>query len=336
MVAWKKWLKVGGGTLGGGSAMLGGVVFWAGTTGEQDLQFPDWPMPELAASTDPEVIERGRYLAYGPAHCAICHTGEDRDHPERVMQEPFDGGLEFAMGPLGTRYAPNLTPDPETGIGRYTDAEVARAIRTGVLPSGELSVFMSVSVGELSDQDLVAVLSFLRSLPPVRNEVRQGSWSFLTRAFLRLGLFGLEPRPLEGPAHVPPGDEPSVERGKYLADHVAFCQGCHSPVDMATFRVTGPPYSGGNVEPSHGADTEFEYAPTNLTPSPTGYVGKVDEDAFVARLRGGRQHLTSIMPWENFGTMTDADLRSIYRYLKTVPPVDRDTGPGYREIGSWP
>jgi mono/diheme cytochrome c family protein len=336
MKSWKKVLRGLGMVLGGLLLLLGVAVLYGAATGEAKLQHPAWPAPELVASKDPEVIARGKYLAHGPAHCSMCHTTDDIDHPEKVATTPFSGGLEFAMGPIGTRYGRNLTSDVETGIGRLTDAELARSIRSGVMSDGELSIFMSMAVGELSDTDLVAVMSYLRSLPPVKKAVPRGEWGVLAKVLTAFGIFQLAPRSVEGPAHVPPGDEPSIERGGYLAKHAALCGACHTPTDPTTFKPNGPPFSGGTPEASHGADSDYEYAPPNLTAAPTGYVGRMAEDVFVARMRAGRTHLTSIMPWECYVTMTDADLRSIYRFLKSVPPVDVETGPAYRKIGSFP
>jgi mono/diheme cytochrome c family protein len=147
--------------LGLGVLGVSGLALFVGyavATGESGLQYPETPYPTVVASADPEVIARGRYLAHGPSHCATCHSTDDRDHPDKILTSPLQGGLAFVMGPIGTRYAPNLTPDPTTGLGRYSDAEVARAIRTGVRPDGSLSIFMA-GQSELSDEDLVAVLS---------------------------------------------------------------------------------------------------------------------------------------------------------------------------------
>jgi hypothetical protein len=77
----------------------------------------------------------------------------------------------------------------------------------------------------------------------------------------------------------------------------------------------------------------MEFVAPNLTSHPTGVTGRLSEDQFVARLRGGRVFPFSIMPWENFALTTDADLRSVYRYLRTLPGVDADVGPSYREVG---
>jgi mono/diheme cytochrome c family protein len=114
-----------------------------------------------------------------------------------------------------------------------------------------------------------------------------------------------------------------------------MCHACHTPADPSTFKPVGPAFSGGTPEASHGDDHDYEFAPPNLTPASVGYTGRTTEDQFVARMRAGRVYPSSIMPWECFGNISDSDLRSIYRFLKTVPLIEVDTGPAYREIGSF-
>jgi len=320
----------------------GGLVAYAAASSGERLSFPADPFPNVVASTEAAVIERGRYLVEGPAHCSQCHSGEanrpiDRDRPDLINQLPLAGGLSFEVGPLGTRYARNLTPDVDTGIGGYTDAELTRAIRNAVLPDGELSFFMKVASSELSDEDLTAVISYLRSLEPVRSPVPPGEWSVLGKVLLTYVFPPLEPRSVQGPVHVPPSDEPSVARGAYLTDHVMLCTSCHTAMDMMTFAPVGPKGGGGLPEPSNGLhDKDMEYVAPNLTSHPTGATGRMDEDTFVARMTAGRVYLSSIMPWENFAQTTESDLRSVYRYLRSLPPVDADVGPSYRKIGWKP
>lgn len=334
MSGWLRKVVKGGAILAVACGGIGaGVGAWAASTAGEKLAFPDTPYPDLKASTDPEVIARGEYLVRGPAHCSQCHSGTDRNAPEQVLTEPLHGGMEFAMGPLGSLFARNLTSDAETGIGRRTDAELARVLRTGVLPEGELSVFMRYSAANLSDEDVIAVISYLRATEPVRNEVPNRQLTTLGLIIVRLAFPEMLPRAADVPVGVPAGEEPSVERGEYLAENVMLCNACHTEYDPATFEPTGPKGGGGLVEVSKGDDTDMEYWPPNLTSHPTGVTGKLDEDAFLARIRAGRAHTTSIMPWENFGQATDADLRSVYRYLKSLPPVDNDQGPTYRPVG---
>ena len=316
--------------------LVAALVGYAAMTAESRLRHPDAPFPKITASSDPAVIERGRYLAHGPAHCSQCHSTDDRSKPELVKSAPLKGGLAFEMGPLGTTWARNLTPDVRTGIGPRTDAELARAIRSGVMHDGELSFFMRIAGARLADEDLTAVISYLRTVPPVENEVEKGSWFLVGKILLTYAFPPLEPRPVEGPAYVPASEEPSVERGRYLAEEVMLCVDCHTKLDMGTFTYVGPKAAGSLPDPSHGEDKDKEFVAPNLTSHATGVTGRYDEDQFVARIKAGRVFGSSIMPWESFQATTEADLRSVYRYLRTLPPVDNDVGPTYRDKGWKP
>jgi hypothetical protein len=122
-----------------------------------------------------------------------------------------------------------------------------------------------------------------------------------------------------------------VERGRYLTLNVAQCVACHSELDLSTFRPAEPLGAGnlsGMPSPAHDGSTFY---PPNLTSHPSGFTGRLDEEAFLARMRAGRVHRDSIMPWEQLGRMTEADLRSVYRFLHTLPPSDRDVGPTFRD-----
>ncbi len=100
----------------------------------------DAPYPPLVASTDPAVLERGRYLVYGPAACAYCHVvSEQWKALDRGEALPLTGGHVFPL-PFGRIYSANITPDPDTGIGRRTDGELARILRYGVRADGHAAV----------------------------------------------------------------------------------------------------------------------------------------------------------------------------------------------------
>jgi mono/diheme cytochrome c family protein len=314
---------------------VSGYLAYASATAAGRMSFKDTPYPSVAATQDAAAIGRGKYLVFGPAHCAMCHSVTDRSHPEKVVPGiALSGGLEFAIGPLLTMYSANLTPDSETGIGRRTDADLARTLRTGVLHDGRLSVMMRVAASDLSEADISDVISFLRAQAPVKNAVPAGEFKIMGKAMLPLMKFA--PRPTPPPKHVPAGDAPSVERGEYLADHVALCSGCHTVNDKASFAPVGPKCGGGSIDPSHSADHDMEFQPPNLTSDPSGYTGRVDEAEFIARIKRGRAIESSIMPWECLKSSTDNDLRSIYRYLRSLPPVKNDLGPSYRKLGWKP
>ena len=287
----------------------------------------DVPLPDIHASTDSAVIARGRYLAYGPAHCAYCHnTAETAAALDRGEQPPLSGGLVFHL-PVGTFRTPNLTPDSATGIGAVSDGQLARMVRDGVRRDGRAAVpFMNYHT--LSDADLTALISFLRSQPPVSHRVPSHDVNFLGKAVMAFVI-----KPI-GPASPPPAESPppgpTVERGAYLVGAVAECADCHTERSMVDGHFTGPRLAGGTGLPSD-VDPSVVLVPPNLTPEPrTGRIASWTEDQFVARFHQGRLIPQTPMPWNAFARMTDDDLRAIYRYLRTVPPVEHDPGPSLR------
>src|SRR5262249_42780571 len=139
------------------------------------------PMPDVRANKDPAVLARGEYLVYGPAHCVECH-GASYDAMQKLAdgyKAPLIGGLALAMGPLGVVYSKNLTPDPETGIGPYTDGELARMMRWSVRRDGRASIEPLMPFGNMSEDDLTAIISYLRAQPPVRHDVPKNQWTLM-------------------------------------------------------------------------------------------------------------------------------------------------------------
>ena len=307
--------------------LVGIVVLAAG--GLVGFSAVSWDNPRdvdevnLAASTDPAVIDRGRYLAYGPAHCAYCHnTMENWPRLDAGEHVPLVGGGRFVL-PFGTFYAPNLTPDDETGIGRATDAQIARMLRHNIRVSGRVAIpFMEFQ--NLSDEDVVALISFLRSQEAVRNEVPQADVSMLGKVLLTFMI-----KPVDGdPPATTPAEEATVERGRYMAVNVGNCMGCHSERSMTDGSYIGAPFSGG-MQMALDTDPTRGFVTPNLTPdAATGRISSWSEDQFVARFRAGPQFPESHMPWNAFRRMSDTDLRAIYRFLRTLEPVVKETPTG--------
>ena len=287
----------------------------------------DAPYPELTATDDPAVIERGRYLVFGPAHCGACHApGEMVETLDVTEEPPLSGGYTYPL-PFGDLQFPNITPDPETGIGRYTDAEIARVLRHGVKPNGQ-ALLPVMEYQNISDEDIVAIISYLRSRPPVRREIPRTDLNFMGKA---LKAFMFKPMGPEGePPEASPEEAPTVERGEYLANRVAQCAQCHTRRNMADLSFDGPRLAGG-AELNEPWTPEWTFVTPNLTPDPeTGAIAGWTEDQFVARFRVGRTVEGSPMMWEFFGRMSDTDLRAIYRYLMSLDPVVNETRPYVR------
>ncbi len=302
------------------------VIAFAGLSifivARQNLTF-DAPYPPVSASVDSATIARGQYLVRSVVNCAQCHGDTTRMAAMTTGEDiPLSGGYHWDIPP-GMIYARNITPD-ETGIGRFPDSTIARALRYGVGHDGRaLLPFMELQ--GLSDEDLVAVVSYLRSQPPVHNLVPAHRYSLLGKAVKATVLAN----PV-GPKETPPAVSPrgaTIENGRYLAESVALCWACHTQRNEATGALSGPRYGGatGFLEAS---DPGHVWAPPNITAdATTGRLGAMTEDQFVDRFRAGRLLPGSPMPWQGFQRMAEDDLRALYQYLKTVPAVTRDVGP---------
>jgi len=293
----------------------------------QNLKF-DAPFPAVAASTDSAVIARGHYIVRNVSNCAQCHGDPAQLAAQMAGDDvPLSGGFTWDIPP-GSIHARNITPDDETGVGRYPDGAIARALRNGIGHDGRaLLPFMELQ--GLADDDLVAVVSYLRTQPPVHNAVPMHKYSVLG-AIVKATILA---NPV-GPAQPPPSRSPrgaSVENGRYLVESVALCWACHTQRDMKTGAMVGPRF-GGATDFKEATDPGHIWAPPNITSDPTtGRLGKMSEDEFVDRFHGGRLIENSPMPWQGFSRMAEDDLRAMYRYLKTVPPVNHDVGPPVRD-----
>ena len=308
------------------------VLFVAGfaiyVASRQHLTFNDVPYPQVAASTDTAVIARGHYLVRHVVNCASCHGDTAKTAARDAGEDvPLSGGQCFDIPP-GKFYVRNITPDKETGIGRYTDQAVARALRNGVGPDGRaLLPFMEVQ--GLSDDDLVAVISYLRTQPPVHHDVPLHQYNLLG-AIVKATALANPVGPRETPPHQSPRGA-TLENGRYLAESAALCWACHTQRSQETGALIGPRY-GGAIAFEQSADHKYSWSPPNITSDSTGRLGQMTEDEFVTRFRAGRLIEGSPMPWQSLGSMAEDDLRAIYRYLKSLPPVKRDVGPPKVEV----
>ena len=311
--------------------VVGGFVIFVQTSWNKTY---DIAYPTLETSTDSAVIAHGKYLVHGAAHCSGCHVGDFSDmitYEETGAEMPLKGGARIPLGPLGTIIAANLTPDEETGIGRYSDGEVFRMMRHAVKPDGTASLALMMPFWNMADDDMIAVVSYLRSQEPVRNDVGPAEWTFMGKAIRTMApLFEpiYEPTP---PSKAPPM-EASLERGEYLARYVANCVGCHTPRNPETFDPIGPEFSGGmDMEPlpelhiELGVDPDLWTRSVNLTPHPNSALSRFKTaEEWIDRFRQKRVIMHSPMDWGSFSRMTDEDLESLWLYLNSLEPVEND------------
>ena len=288
----------------------------------------DAPFPSLHATNDSATIARGKYLAYGPAHCSGCHTpAADQEKVKNGEELAFKGGLEFAL-PIGKLYSKNITPDEETGIGKVPDSVLARSLRYGVARDGR-ALFDFMPFHNLSDEDLVAVLSFLRAQPGVKNDVPDNKLNFMGKA---VKAFLIKPVGPDGEVSKSVKQDTIAEYGKYLATYVTNCRGCHTNRSLMTGAYTGPMFAGGLK--LDAADGSYCVTP-NLTPDKeTGKITGWTQQQFIDRFRLKKIIGASDMPWDQFRKMSDDDLKAIYKYLVSLKPIRNDTGPTYISAAS--
>ncbi|HET6892415.1 MAG TPA: cytochrome c [Pyrinomonadaceae bacterium] len=259
-------------------------------------------------------LERGRYIVEGPAHCFQCHSEVDWEKPGAQPKRGKKGaGTIFPEEALPWLVAPNITPDLETGAGTWTDEQFARAIREGIGHDGRrlFPMMPYMNFKNMSDEDLASVVAYVRSIEPVRNVVPKTMLPEIVKA-------GLPPhQPITASVPAPDMSNP-IERGKYLVT-LANCASCHTPMDQQGQPITHLAFAGGMFFKGPWG----EVTSANITPDASG-ISYYDEELFVRTLRTGHvgaRKLNSIMPWGYFRNMTDEDLKAIFAYLRTLPPV---------------
>lgn len=290
-----------------------------------DKQY-DVPAPALTASSDSAVIAHGRYLVRGPSHCAACHIS-DWSVAARVdagEEVPMVGGVVLFAGPLGTMRTSNITTDSATGIGRYSDAQLFRFLRHSVKPDGRAMLWPLMPFHMMADSDLVAIVSYLRTQQPVRNEVAASDYTMLGKV-IRSFADAFQPRIGHTAPATPPAVEQTLQRGEYISRYVANCVGCHTHYDDRGTKV-GEDFGGGQVFPTEaglpGAEPGVMYRSPNITRDSSGVLLRfADADAWITRFRTGRVHAGSPMPWGPFSRMSDSDLRAVWEYLNSIEPV---------------
>lgn len=278
--------------------------------------------PRARALTDrtfaatPERLARGRYLAESVSGCMFCHSPHDWTKHDMPIPAGMEGaGEQFPLAGLpGVVFAPNLTPDRQTGSGSWTDDQLARAIREGVGHDGRalFPLMPYPHFHNMSDEDVASIVVFLRSLNPVHRALPATKLIFPVRYLIRT-----VPEPLT--AAVPPPDVSTPEKhGAYLVD-MAGCSDCHTPQNAHGMPLPGMDFSGGFILDGPWG----RVASANITPDPSG-IPYYDAALFRQMMHTGyvkARELNPIMPWRMYGGMTDDDLDSIFAYLQTLRPV---------------
>ena len=266
----------------------------------------------MAPAVQTASVARGEYIVRNASVCGHCHSGDPKN-----ADGSLSGGREFHNWRIGTARATNLTPDPETGLGAWSDAEIVRALRNGQSRDGRLiALIMPYEwFHGMSDADAFAVAHYLKSLPPVRNEVRQSP-----NLVFRIGrALLLKPRPATAVSS--PAREPSPEYGRYLALHVGLCADCHTPRKGLLAKADQSRLFAGTSNPPKGFPANL----SNITSDVETGIGGWSESQFLQTMRTGVNpagvHLHPFMPWPEMRRMSDDDLRALFLYLRTTKPI---------------
>ena len=193
-----------------------------------------------ALSQDAKVLERGTYLMNSIVACGNCHAQRDKQG-RPIAELGLSGGEVFDEKPFKA-YAANITPDPETGIGKWTEAQLVRGIREGIRPDGSLiGPPMPIHMYRgISDDDARALVAYLRAQPPVKNVVPKSIYHIkLPRSY----------GPPIKKTIVAPSRNNQVKYGAYLAGPLGHCIDCHTPyndrgMDMQRIGAGGAPFTG--------------------------------------------------------------------------------------------
>jgi hypothetical protein len=267
---------------------------------------PNIKVKDLKVEVTKERIERGKYLANHVLVCVDCHSKRDWSKYSGPIVPGTEGmgGEVFdqKMGLPGKYIASNITP---YFLASWSDGEIYRAITSGV---GERNntIFPVMPVGAygtLDDEDIYCVIAYLRSIPPIKNDIPASKSDFPVNFLIN---------------------------GKYITT-AAACLDCHTPVDKGNL-IMEKAYTGGREFPMEGGETIVS---TNITFDKKTGIGEWDKDKFIYAFKSyglttyvpanvEKGDLNTLMPWTMYAKMDTADLASIYYYLKSLPPIENN------------
>lgn len=298
----KKIIKIVGIILGGliGVLLLAGIVLYFIGDARLNKTY-DIPPSDLTLPTDAGSVEFGKHRA--EILCEGCH-GADLSGIDNWFSAPPIGNIDSA----------NLTSGAGGIGGEFTTEDYVRAIRHGIDRAGK-PIFMTAvpSTAHLSDEDLGAIIAYLKTIPPVDHTVRERHFTPLARILLAAGMLGK--LPAESVSHdihvTAPARGVTTEYGEYLVN-TNDCRVCH----------------GQNLNGGSYPDPTIKKISPNLTPG--GELGFWTEEQFINTIRtgttpGGHQLDSEFMPWKNYRLFQDDELKAIWLYLQSLPKLSQYT-----------
>jgi mono/diheme cytochrome c family protein len=296
--------------VGGWALMRPGPMAWAGGKQVPLTQSNLHPTSVPADFQGADPLARGKYLT-DAGDCQACHTAEGG--------QPFAGGRAFDTA-YGTIYSPNITPDKQTGIGEWSDADFLKAVHEGVARGGErlYPAFPYNSYTFLTDEDALAIKAYLFSLQPVHNEAPETKlkWPYSQRWLMTFWSALYNPNRRFQPVA---DRSPEWNRGAYLVEALGHCGDCHTPRTALQALDNRHKFAGGDAE---------GWRAYNLSSDKDSGIGAWSEDDLVRYLTTGH----SMDKGSAFGPMAEAvhlsftkltpsDIKAIATYVRSVPAV---------------
>lgn len=279
--------------------------------------------PDLTVEITEERIAHGKYLANHVMLCMDCHAVRDFSLYAGPPKPGTLGGggdvFDQNMGFPGRFVSRNLTP---TALNEWTDGEIFRAITSGVSRDGTalFPVMPYPHYSKMAEEDIHAVIAYLRSLEPIENELESSNPDFPVNLLINT-------MPVKADLSEKPSNEDVVEYGRYMIT-AAACTDCHTRMENGAF--VGEPYAGGN---EYTLPDGSVIRAANITPHQTTGIGSWTKEQFVTRFKMYVDssyvpqqvqpgQMQTLMPWQMYGGMSEEDLGAIYEYLRTIPAVE--------------
>ncbi len=310
------------------SCLISGGATLAAEGAPPNVSAPGAPAEAAAPPETPvdPIVARGKYLA-AAGDCISCHT--------RPGGAPFTGGVGFET-PFGSIYSSNITPDDDTGIGKWTAADLRKAMHEGVAPGGKhlFPAFPYTAFTKVSDQDVDAIFAYLRTLKAERYQPPENGILFTMRwpmMFWNALFFE--------PGRYKPDTSKPVEwnTGAYLVEGLGHCSACHSPRNIFQAEVAERAYAGGVIMDHVAEGKSRKWSAPNLTPAKTGLASwPVDElksylKTGVSSVAGTFGPMNDVIV-NSLSQLTDADVQAMAVYLKALPVQEQEGQPVTAEV----
>ena len=285
---------------------------------------PNIKVRDLKVEATKERVERGKYLANCVLVCVDCHSTRDWSK----ISGPIVPGTEGMGGEVfdqkeglpGRYIATNITP---YYLKDWSDGEIYRAITSGVGKRNNaiFPIMPYLSYGNLDDEDVFSVIAYVRSMPPVKNDVPASVSDFPLN-------FIVNTIPKEAHPSKRPSIADSIQYGKYITT-AASCLDCHTPFEKGS-PIMKKAYAGGREFPAESGKVLIS---PNITFDKNTGIGDWDKDMFISTFKSfdpavhetakvEKGDVNTVMPWTMYSRMDTTDLIAIYNYLKSLPPIE--------------